>query len=130
MIKDFRGHIREKAIYPLNRRLREFIGDLRHLGYQNPFNPNQIVIDDILGIEVKIDNDIVWITDIYMFDKRASKASIIVKKVFDIAKLNDIVIGILPFPAHDAGLSQDELLHWFSSLGFVRYEGKYIRQPI
>lgn len=129
MIQKFNGYVAEKVIYPLNRRLRLFIGELRRLGYPNPFNSQEIIVDDILGIEVKIASDKVWITNVHMLDKRKSKATDIIKKLFDVAKEHNITIGILPFPAQDAGLSQNELLKWFSTLGFIKFEGKYVRNP-
>jgi hypothetical protein len=103
----------------------DFINDLNTLGYKNPFNLNEIVVDDSASFEFKFSNDMVYITNIIVYDTEVLKTTEALKKIIEITDKHSIVLSIAPFILKGTGLKDTEFLSWIKYFNF-KYENGYL----
>jgi len=103
------------------------INDLNSIGYKNPFNLNEIIIDDNVAFEFKFKSDIIYITNITVYDTEALKTTYALKKIIKVVDTHHITLGIAPFILKDSGLKDTEFLMWIEYFNFKYQNGILIK---
>ena len=130
MVLKYNSFTNEKVIYPLQQRLSNYIKNFKKLGYPNPFDLDELIIDDKVGVKLKIKGDKIQITSIRSFEKDKEPATEALNQLVDLSSAHDVVLGLSPVPYGDSGLSIEQLVMWYSKHGFVKVEGEYIKSPM
>jgi hypothetical protein len=105
-----------------------FINDLNSVGYKNPFNLNEIVINDDVSFEFKFKDDIVYIINVTVYDTRDLRATIALKQIIKLIDEYHITLSIAPFILSDTGLKDEEFLSWIQDFNFEYINGILIRK--
>lgn len=107
------------------------INDIISLGSPNPLNDIEIIVDNIVGIEVKKFDGKIYFQHIRSFDKGKGSASKVLDKVLSIADKHGVSIVLTPVKTDEGGLSNAQLKQWYMRRGFKKYRsyGLLIREP-
>ena len=97
------------------------IDTIKSLGFQNPLNPRQTVIEGNGGyVKVEIrayDNKTIWLNSIEAMNPKQGSGTAVLQKVIDIANQNNVAIYLDPMSF--GTISNRKLISWYKSHGFV-----------
>ncbi len=103
------------------------ISDLNSIGYKNPFNLNELIIDDNAAFEFKFTNDAVYIVNVTVYDTESLVTTNALKKIISVIDKHNTKLGIAPFILKGTGLSDNEFLTWIEYFNFEYQNGLLIR---
>ncbi len=100
------------------------IKEIEKLGIRNPIDPNKIVIDNTVVIEVQNFDERLMLSSILSIDKNKGNASNVMKKITDIADKYHVTIALTPEPfGRDANkLTKSQLIKFYKKFGFKNDE--------
>ena len=105
-----------------------FINDLNSIGYKNPFNLNEIIINNDASFEFKFKDDIVYITNVTVYDIRDLRTTFALKQIIKLIDKYNVTLAIAPFIISDTGLKDEEFLSWIQDFKFEYENGILIRK--
>lgn len=97
--------------------INNFILDLRNLGYPNPLNNKEIIINSVLVKVIPFDGKIV-IESIRSLDPNKGNATVVLNLIKQIAIKNNVVLSLSPEPFGESRMSKNKLIEWYSKNGF------------
>lgn len=128
MITNFTCFLTESADSINN--IESFFKDINKVGYSNPYQSNEFVILDDLGIEFKLHDNVVYIVSMKAYDTRKERIEYAFQNVIEIADANSLKVGINPFPFKESNLSDSELQRMYLHHDFKLLNGKWIKTPV
>jgi hypothetical protein len=98
--------------------------DINNIGYENPFNPRERIINDESTVEVGIFEGDIFLSSIFALNKGKGAGQRALKKVKDIADKHGVKIRLNPVPFGEGGMSESDLVNWYKKNGFSFEQGK------
>lgn len=96
--------------------------DIRNLGYPNPINSREIIIDDSVAIEIGSFDKRLWFSSIYSVDRSQGNAGRVMQKIVDIADKYGVTIALeaKPFGGKSGTpiLNKSQLVTFYKKYGF------------
>jgi len=94
------------------------INSIKALGFINPLNSRQVVIDKV-KVEISIyDDNSIWLKSIESIEPRKGKGTFVLNNIIDIANNNNVAIYLDPMPFGE--ISNKNLIEWYKKHGFIR----------
>ncbi len=105
--------------------LNKALKDIQKLGYRNPLNPREIIIDETVCIEIVIFDRQLHLSSIRSLNKGQGNASKIMQKIVDIADKYKVTIDLDPEPFSNGEdiLSKSQLVKFYKKFGFKLEKG-------
>ena len=102
------------------------ISDIRSLGYRNPLNPRETIIDDNVVIEVSNFDKRLWLNSIYSIEKGTGNATKVMTAICKIADKHSVTIALdpLPYGKDKNKLNYDQLVAFYKKFGFIFEDGE------
>jgi len=102
------------------------IKEIEKLGVRNPLNPKEIVIDDSVIIEVSNWDKRLWFSSLYSIDKGKGNATVVMKKIMDIADKYKVNVALDPHPfgTGTGRLNRAQLVNFYKKFGFEFEDGE------
>lgn len=96
--------------------------DIRNLGYPNPINSSEIVIDNSVTVEIGVFDKRLWFSSIYSMDRSQGNAGKVMQKIVDIADKHGVTIALTPKPFGGKSgspiLTKSQLVAFYKRYGF------------
>lgn len=96
--------------------------DIRSLGYPNPLNSREIVIDNSVIVEISVFDKRLHFSSIYSLDRGQGNASRVMQKIVDIADKHRVTIALTPKPYGGKNgspiLTKSQLVTFYKKYGF------------
>lgn len=107
--------------------LAKALKDIRALGYTNPLNPREIVIDNSVIIEIAIFDKRLHFSSIYSMDKGQGNAGRVMQQIVDIADKYGVSIALSPepFSTDPKKLTKSQLITFYKKYGFKLEKGGF-----
>lgn len=106
----------------------DVIAQINGIGMQNPLNPKETIIDGVRVEMVPYEGKGVEIQSIESTNKGEGKGTRVLKKITDIADLNNTPVVV--YPVQIEATTEDQLRKWYAKNGFVEQEnGEMIYTP-
>lgn len=107
--------------------LSKALKDIRGLGYSNPLNPREIVIDNSVIIEIVIFDKRLHLSSIYSMDKGQGNAGRVMQQMVDIADKYGVTIALNPepFSTDPNKLTKSQLIAFYKRYGFKLERGGF-----
>lgn len=107
--------------------LTKALKDIQSLGYPNPLNSREIVIDNSVIVEIGIFDKRLHFSSIQSMDKGQGNAGRVMQQIVDIADKYGVTIALTPKPF---GMSKDkltkpQLVAFYKKYGFKPEKGGY-----
>ena len=109
-----------------------FMSRLNDITYKNPFNPSEMVFQNIAAIEAREFDGVIRITSIRSFERSKKHGSMALKALTTLADELNVTLSLFPnaFDTGSKGLSTIQLKKWYARNGFKAIEfGDMVRQP-
>jgi len=102
------------------------INDISSLGYRNPLNPSEIVIDDKVIIEVSNWDKRLWISSLKSIEKKEGNATKVMTTICKIADKHNVTIALDPvlYGKDKNKLNYKQLVNFYKKFGFKFEEGE------
>jgi hypothetical protein len=94
--------------------------EIERLGPRNPLNPQEIIVDNSVLIEVSIFDKRIWFSSIYSMDKGQGNAGKVMQKIVDIADKYGVTVALdaEPFSTAKDKLNKSQLVKFYKKYGF------------
>lgn len=109
-----------------------FMSRLNDITYKNPFNPIEMIFQNIAAIEAREFDGVIRITSIRSFERSKKHGSMALKALTTLADELNVTLSLFPkaFDTGSKGLSTIQLKKWYVRNGFTAIEfGDMVRQP-
>ena len=100
--------------------LTKALKDIQSLGYPNPLNPREIVINNSVIIEISIFDKRLYFSSIHSIDRGQGNAGMVMQKIVDIADKYGVTIALTPKPFGTGKdmLNKAQLVTFYKKYGF------------
>jgi hypothetical protein len=107
--------------------LAKALKDIQSLGYPNPLNSREIVIDNSVVIEISVFDKRLWFSSIHSIDKGQGNAGRVMQKIVDIADKYGVTIALTPKPFGTSTdkLNKSQLVAFYKKYGFKPEKGGF-----
>jgi len=96
--------------------------DIRNLGYLNPINSREIVIDNSVTVEIGVFDKRLWFSSIYSIDRSQGNAGRVMQKIVNIADKYGVTIALEAKPFGGKSglpiLTKPQLVAFYKKYGF------------
>lgn len=97
----------------------QYIKEVKKLGYRNPFNPREIVINNNSTVELSIFDNMVHIKSIRSFDTQKGIGTKTMQILIDLADKLKVNLSLYPKPySQEKSLSKEKLIQFYNKFGF------------
>ena len=107
--------------------LTKALKDIQSLGYPNPLNSREIVIDNSVLVEIGIFDKRLHFSSIQSMDKGQGNAGRVMQKIVDIADKHGVTIALTPKPfgTNANNLTKSQLIVFYKKYGFKPEKGGF-----
>ena len=109
--------------------LTKALKDIQSLGYPNPLNSREIVIDNSVLVEIGIFDKRLHFSSIQSMDKGQGNAGRVMQKIVDIADKHGVTIALTPKPFGGKNgspiLTKSQLVTFYKKYGFKPEKGGF-----
>jgi hypothetical protein len=98
-----------------------FMEEYNKLGYRNPFNESEIVVDDKNAIDIAApygSKDMAVLRTIRSFEKGKGSGTDTLEKILKLANKHKVKVQVYVKPFDVGGLNKKQLLQWYKRHGF------------
>lgn len=109
---------------PVDAKAYQAVSSIMSLGFPNPLNPEERVVDNVKINIAYYDDNTIWLKSIAAVNPRHGDGTRVLKKIIDIANENGVAIYLDPMPFGE--IKQQKLIQWYMSNGFVKGKGDFV----
>ncbi len=100
--------------------VKDFMKEVDALGYRNPFNDMEVVVDDKCSIGVQVSSDTVHIDTLRCFSPKSGHGTEIMTRIINLADKYKVNLSLYPVPLKTkVQISQKKLIEFYKRFGFV-----------